>query len=414
MSLRHSLLAAVAAAHVVVVASVVSQPLDGNVPPTAPRSVSWRLHLDSVMWPGPGVDFFALYHAGVQVRQGRSPYDASEIPQVTPYYFRFLYSPALAYAAGVPLSLLPPAWAYRLWVALVEASLVIFLLAWRRSCVADGARWLGTVVLLLSAPYFLELHAGQFTFAAAALGTGSLLATSAGRSRMLAAALAFSATLLKIYPACGLPALLHQRSARWPLTGTILALTAMGLTALAIPRDGATLAALHLTDDTARPHPGHIGLLHVVRLALLAAGIDVGPDLWSVLAPATLGMAMLATVAAVWRCRMSALPGYALLLLAFLLFYSRTAEHHYSAVLLLSVVLFGDLCNRGLARAERVMLGACLLAIAAPTLYGLLPEDPARWSTAATLALPLAKAGPALIVFAVALARCEPRQRPGP
>ena len=201
-----------ATVHILVAHSILRQPLDPNVPPTLARSPVWRYHFDSAAWPGPGVDFFALYHAGVQSRRGASPFALGEDPPRTPFYFRYLYSPLLAGTLGAALAGLSPETAYRLWAGIIETVLLATIWIWRRATPGPRLRDCGTAVLLISTPFFLELHTGQFTFASTALSLiGVLLAGSHGVWRLPASLLVAAGVLLKSFPLVGVAALLHRK-----------------------------------------------------------------------------------------------------------------------------------------------------------------------------------------------------------
>ena len=126
-------------------------------------------------WPGPGGDFFAVYHAGIQARAGKSPHDLTESPRVTPYFFRFIYSPLLAQTLGRAVTLLPPRAAYRTWVAVIESCLFSWLWIIWRSQLNPGIKTAAVMLLLVNQPYMLELHMGQFTFVAVSLALGSFM-----------------------------------------------------------------------------------------------------------------------------------------------------------------------------------------------------------------------------------------------
>ena len=402
--LARAVLIGAVALHLLCAGSILSQPLDPHTPPQTARSVTWRLHYDSVTWPGPGADFFALYHAGVQVRRGESPFAADEQPRVTPYFFRYLYGPVLAHSLGAVVAGLPPGPAYRMWGLALEAALCAFVLVWRRQPMPEGARLTGTVVLLLSAPYFLELHMGQFTFAAASL---ALIGVSLAARRAPAAAgpvLLAAATLVKLFPVVGILALWRTRSMRTTAIGGAAVALVMVAGAWAYPRETAELARLNMLDDTTAPHPGHMGLLHLVRLMLAAAGLiaPAAPG-WGYAGPIVLAVALGLTATIVIRRRMPPIEAFALLLFAFLLAFYRVAEHHFSAMLLTAVAVYPMVACSTLSRADKRLFAGLLIAVALPTPYALLDPDPATWSTAATVLVAASKSLPAAGLFGTAL-----------
>ena len=142
--------------------------------------VSWRtgvlnpLFFDATVTHGVrGWDFNALYQAGHNVLTGYSAYqsDGAVIEVVIPdgTYTPFRYLPLSAYSLGVLLNLVPPRWAYRLWVALVEGVLLACMtLTWRSVADPDKRARLAAMWLLYS-PFYLELYMGQFSFVQGAL-----------------------------------------------------------------------------------------------------------------------------------------------------------------------------------------------------------------------------------------------------
>ena len=142
--------------------------------------VSWRtstlnpLFFDAVVTHGRrGWDFYALYQAGHNVLTGHSVYesDGAKIEMVIPdgTYTPFRYLPLSAYTLGVLLNAISPLWAYRLWVAAIEALLLgCVALTWR--VVQDpDRRARATAMWLCFTPFYLELYMGQFSFVQGAL-----------------------------------------------------------------------------------------------------------------------------------------------------------------------------------------------------------------------------------------------------
>ena len=65
---------------------------------TDDHSVIWPLHNDTIHRLGRGADFFSVYHAGMNLRQGVDPYAKNKDGR-TPYFYRFRYLPIVAIAA---------------------------------------------------------------------------------------------------------------------------------------------------------------------------------------------------------------------------------------------------------------------------------------------------------------------------
>ena len=137
--------------------------------------VSWRtgtlnpLFFDATVTHGVrGWDFYAMYQAGHNVLTGISAYesDPAKIEMIIPggTYTPFRYLPLSAYTLGVALNLVPPRWAYRLWVAFIELVLLACaVLTWHLVDNRDRRARL-TAMWLCYTPYYLEIYMGQFSF----------------------------------------------------------------------------------------------------------------------------------------------------------------------------------------------------------------------------------------------------------
>jgi len=118
-----------------------------------------------------GWDFYALYQAGRNVLTGVSAYqtDAVKIDLAVPFHTPYRYLPLPAYTLGVVLNALSPQWAFRLWVAVIELTLLgCAYLSWR----LGGGGHRGSVLAamwLCFTPYYLEIYMGQFSLIQSAL-----------------------------------------------------------------------------------------------------------------------------------------------------------------------------------------------------------------------------------------------------
>ncbi len=400
------LLAGALAAHFWLVWSVASQPLDESVPRA--RFATSRLHFDAVNWPGPGADFFAVYHAGIQVRRGLSPYDQQEEPRVTPYFFQYIYSPLLAETLGRLVTLFPPATAYRIWLFVIEGCLgACLVVSWRQS--RDAASWIaGSILLLVSQPYVLELHMGQFTFVAASL---ALLAASLvervderGTKAFLASPLLMTAALLKTFPFVTLPAYVRRRRG-WPaVAGAAVAAASMGTWSLLATGGPKYLAAFALAEEFDGPHPGSFSALQAVFVIVSAMTGTWLPRALGALPLVVMGALLTWTAWRVLRApREDVVLGSAVLLVAFFLAFLHVWEHHYSAVLLAGVFLLNRVAAEGTSRSWRTPLLIALVAIAAPSPSALVSQDPRTWAAATWLLMAMSKALPAVVVFAIGM-----------
>ena len=402
------LLAGAVVVHAWLVWSVAAQPFDGSAPPAAPRFATARLHFDAVHWPGPGADFFALYHAGVQVRRGLSPYDQHEDPRVTPYFFRYIYSPLLAETLGRLVTLFSPTTAYRVWLGVIEGCLLGCLVVfWRRSR-DTSSRIAGSTLLLLSQPYILELHMGQFTFVAASLAL--LAASLVERSdrhggRVLAVPLLMMAGLLKTFPFVTLPAFIRDRRG-WPAAaGATVAALSMATWSLFANEGSKYLSAFTLAADINGPHPGALSLLQAVFVIVSAATGLWLPRAFGALPLIVMVLLLAWTAWVVLRARRhDVVTGSAVLLLAFFLAFLHVWEHHYSAVLLAGVFLLDRVAAERRERpASMPLLLIALAVIAAPSPFALVSRDPQAWVVGTWLLMSTSKAVPAVVVFVIGM-----------
>jgi len=385
------LLAAAVLLHVSVVSSALWRPQGLVLRP---------LFHDGVHRVGPGADFYALVHAAVHVRSGISPYDNTPDPR-TPYFFPFRYLPAIAYLA-VPLTWLPPHLAYLAWILTLEALLATALLVLRRRS-RDERSWLiAAAALLLSTPYFLELHMGQFTFAAVALTLVSLYAVAG-------TALYALAVVLKIFPIAAAPALLLERRTRWFVP---LALAAAALLSLPYFAGHPGDARAFLNTNFRPAHGYGAGNFSLAYLGLLAAR-SVGAEAltahwgaWTSLSRALILGAVVLLIALARR--RDVLVGVVTLLLAHFVTYQQVWEHHMSAVILAGGFLLQSDSLRGAARGMAI---AGLILICLPTPYAIFDRaadpsvwDPAvHWPASTSMWIILPKAVGLLLLFAASI-----------
>lgn len=158
--------------HLFIVYSIISQPLNVNSQQNVnKRSIIWTLYNDTVHRIGPGADFFSIYHAGIMMKRGFTPYERNEEPSVTPYFFDFRYLPIVGSTLGKFFIQFSPSVAYKLWVILLEIILGTLIVVISKRIINRPLRCFFCCILLLNSPYFLEVHMGQFTFVTIALFT---------------------------------------------------------------------------------------------------------------------------------------------------------------------------------------------------------------------------------------------------
>jgi len=384
--------------HVALVWSIVSQTPDGRVPPASPRFLTAPLFFDAVSWPGPGGDFFALYHGGLQVRRRGSPYDSTRVQGDAPYYFRYIYSPVLAQTFGRAVTLLPPRSAYLVWVGVIEASLLAWLLLLYRDRASQSTRTLAVVLLLAGQPYLLELHMGQFTFVAVAL---ALWAARRGQRAVGIAAL-FAAIALKTFPVVALPAFVRTSTRRVLIGGLVAATVVLASSALGPRGDGHF--ALGMVDTMGGPHPGAESLSQAIYVIVMAlSGIWI-PTVIPWVPAAVVSVSVALTAWAVFTGRGSVMLGCCAMLLAFFISYLHVWEHHYSAVLLISLVALVEMshiASRDDAPGRALAVAAVLLALPSP--FALAGHAFESWTAGTWLLMSMSKGVPTALAFAAVL-----------
>jgi hypothetical protein len=378
--------------HVIVVLSVLTQD----------RPIIWPLHNDTIHRLGKGADFFAIYHAGVNVSMGISPYEEND-DGFTPYYHPFRYLPIVAYAAQ-PLTELEPMQAYALWVIILESALVLLLIALYLRY-ADKRIWLlSASLLVMSSPYFLELFMGQFTF---------LTVTLCALALLLPFGPAYFTASVLLKPLClaVLPAFVRDR--RYWLHGisAIVCVCAVSVPYfLRHPESWQVFA-----DANFRPQghfdTGNYGLVRL--LGLIAYDLKIvwlaREDHWvpliSCLRVLTFGATSLVVL---FGRNRNTVVGACALLLAHFLTYQHVWEHHMSAVIVIGALLL-TVKHRPAWFTTTVLLS--MLCLALPTPFGLFDTvkdryvyDPSGdWPVYALYLLFLPKVVPTLTLFVASI-----------
>jgi len=422
---RSVLLACLAAAliglHAYVVLDIAGQPLPVNVRPDAERALVFPLHNDTVHRVGPGADLFAVYHAGRCLAEDRSPYLDRPATRDAPYHFPFRYLPVVGQTLGRGLATLSPRAAYRLWIVVLETLLAALLIMFLRRTASGPLRWFIAGVLLLGTPYFLELHMGQFTFAATALlamGVLHLDPPRAGQVRDTAfGTTAYAlAALLKVFPLVTLPALLRERRLRRPavLTGIVVLAASVPYFA-AHPEGWDAFRRANLSSLVGGMDSGNHGLLYVVRLGAQDAGWSWLIERWDGFMSAWHATVVIATGIVVWLSRRGGLGvAAAALLLAHLVGYGHVWEHHLSGGIVAGVIALHAVVHPAAGTPDRRVAGwliAALVLLALPTPFALFDTarnvtvwDPSPgWPAWQRYALPLSKAVPTLVLYVACL-----------
>ena len=364
---------------------------------------------------GQGADFFGVYQTAYDAWRGQSIYlYADAVPgftQVVPYFYGFVYWPAVAYLAGL-LLLLPPWPAYWAWVGfLCLLVLCALALTWRET--STGAeRVLVALMWLCYTPLYLECHMGQFTLPLAFLTYAMLLAYE--RGRFAAGDGCWVAGVL--WKQLGLyltPLLLRLK--RWRTLG-VAALLSLASTLpyfMFFPADWT-----FYWEAQQHPiviHAGNLGfqawLVDLAqRSSLLAqpvvgsfSGVNLLVALW------TLGIAVVALLATLRPRHFAALESTALWIAVYLLTFKHVWEHHFVWLLPFLVLL--------VLRRRRPIYFVLYLLLAVPTPFWLfdLPTgslDPQPlWSPVVSALYHASKAWPTLALFAVLVVDLWQRER---
>ncbi len=191
-----------------------------------------RLFNDSMHTLGMGADFFQFYQSGYDARQGWSIYQARtpDAPAglVVPYQYGNHYPPFVAYAIGIPLTLLRPWTAYAVWVG--GMTLLTWGAAWWTYRLAD-ARDVGCVAAAMwfaYSPWYVDVYMGQINVLMA-VGVFALVRAFERDRAWPAAGLFTVLTVIKLFPLLFGPLLVKFRQ-WWPL-----GLCAAGLLATFVP-----------------------------------------------------------------------------------------------------------------------------------------------------------------------------------
>jgi hypothetical protein len=398
-----------AVVHVTVVLSTVTQPFSAQLRPVDERPAVSSLFNDALYRMGPAADLFAVYRAGVRAREGRSPFAGDRLAGDPPFAYPYRYLPMVAQTLGRALAALSPRTAYLLWVACIETALIAFLAVFVGRVRDPFLRWSACLVLLLSSPHFLEVHMGQFTFATTALVGIALLLFESARIRAGAALLA-AGFALKAFSLITLPALLREKAPRAAALGAAGLIVAVSLIYFAAaPEDWTQFRTVNLTRLDPGPQTGNFGLLYTVTIALHECGLQWSPDGFAVFARAWQIVLVGVAVVLAFRASPRAMTlGAATLLVAYFLAYHHVWEHHYSACVLLGLVILRGCSEAESAhhRAWKATAWAALVLVAAPTPFILFDNGDltwASWPSYQRWLLPLTKSGPLLVLFVAGL-----------
>lgn len=330
-----------------------------------------RLFNDSWNRPGPAGDFFAVYHAGRQVRTGRDPFVKKESPPVTPPFAPYRYVPGVAQTLGVAVTTVRPWPAFAIWVVLQELLLIAALVLLRRLFSNRRlADWV-TVYWLLFTPYLLELWMGQFTFFTASLVLLAAIAWRAGRGR--SGALAWgAAAAIKLFPLALVPMLIRRGRLLYVALGLGLVGASM-VWFVGNPAAWAKFARLNFSAvDIGSFHSGNFGF-QAFAYELAASIARPTRAEWALFARIwTIGLLAIAAATMV-RKRADDRVSVAVALMLLPLVSKHAWEHHY-VVALPALTLLAAAWSRDPRRLTVLAVVAALIALPSP--FALLHSGP--------------------------------------
>lgn len=348
-------------------------------------------------------DFYSVYHGGVNMSRGQSPYD-HQVDGVTPYFFPYRYLPSLAFVAQ-GFTWLEPAEAYALWVIILE--LLLLALLYFLFCQLGFTDYFITAAtaLLVSTPYFLEVYMGQFTFAAVVF---FLLAVLAGNFVFRTSSV-FASLLIKPIALPALVILIRERK------GAVLIV--VGLTSLATsipyffqhPEEWSFFRRHNLNPGIALG-VGNVGLVEFVHLVLTWMDSLWRYNLGIIMKVVHWALLGISIWMGLFRHRHLCLA-VSSILLAHFLGYLHVWEHHMSAVCAIGAIM---LCCPDQSKMFYRLVLASLVLLALPTPYALffylLPESNFNdvflsWPAYALVAVVLSKLIPTSVLFVLSLRR---------
>jgi glycosyl transferase family 87 len=413
-------IAAAVIVHAYVVCTIALQPLDVNRQVGAGRSAIWALHNDTIHRVGPGADFFAVYHAGYAFEHGVSPYADDDTDEVTPYYYPFRYLPVIGFTLGRFLAQFQPRLAYWMWIGILEALLGLLILLFLRRSGNRRFRSVALGTLLLSSPYALELHMGQFTFATLSLLCIGILLQESAHERTaqldrIGGALCYAlAALLKVFPLVTLPALIRQRRYRPSLILGFAAILAGAAPYFVLHRGDFDLFYKRnwSLNSIGGIGSGNFGFVYLVYLILTDAHSATLAKEWVGLAADWRLLVLAVTAAVVFFSRDDRVGvGAGAMILAHFLSYADVWEHHMSGALVVGMLILWSITEDAPAAGwstSSTVMAICLVLLALPTPYVFFDRarDPAifepglQWSPFVRDTLVISKVAPTATLYA--------------
>ena len=345
---RKLILLGIIVLHVLLVLLMVSQTLS-------------PLFNDASLRKGIAADFFAVYQAGYNAKEGESVYLYNE-GVATPYSYPFRYLPGIAYIIGIPLTFLEPFEAYYVWVVMYEAMLAFNVYLTYKLSARFGTFLIASIPWFLFTPYLLELYMGQWTFLLASF----LFYSIYGMLTLSGSKYLFTATpLIKPNALLFVPPLVRHR--QWGVLFATAAVTALCSVPyfLLFPEDVGVFM-LNFSEGL-YSHGGNFGLQS------LYAYIAIG--LFGALHPGRLFLvftllAGILTTFLTFKYRDVVLH-FALWACLFFMIYKDVWEHHYVLLMpIFSLIISTRVTDpRGLMAKRHLPLICSFLLIALPSLF---------------------------------------------
>ena len=331
--------------------------------PDPPAQGRW--FVDSWRMVGPGVDFFALYQAGIEYAEGRSIYETMRSDATAPFFYPYRYLPPLAAVSAVTLRWFPPWTAYRIWLGVIFAAFLLSLYMVHRLFEGIALRPFVLAAWCAAPLLFLEMWIGQVNMITATFVLAIAYWGRAGRMKSAMAAWA-AAVLLKVYPLI-IGIVFVRRHLLKPLAVTLIALAAVVLLSFAPAGQSVTnfiarnFGAVSTTDF----HVGNQGFAMLLYYALhgvlpVSAWVTV-LRLWQIL---VIGGA----AAAIWYRKTPVHIGVMVMALSYLLSYQNVWSHHYLLVLPAASVFLAEAWHKH-RKAAIILSGFAILAMLPPGLF---------------------------------------------
>lgn len=364
------------------------------------KSIVSPLYNDAQYRKGPGADFFAVYHAGMNIRNNVSPYEKND-DGVTPYYYPFRYLPILAYAAQF-ITYISPDNAYIAWMTLIELSLFAFLFAIRANCKNSNLLPFATVLLFMSSPFFLELYMGQFTFVSTILFLIALIY----RDRWAGKCLLGASILIKPFTAIALPAFLKKKELKFLWTPLIITMLLVFVPFFIQPHLWSYFYNANISKSGSFS-AGNFGFSQLIFMIMRDTTSTLDSSTWMKIIQIFRSLILISGLLITFfsRAKTSLLALFLLILHFFT--YPDSWEHHLSGLGAIGIFL---LITEENPAWFRNCLMVCLLFIALPTpfyllnqQYGLIEPNPfLGWPKSAQYLLILPKCIP-VCIFSIAM-----------